>query len=1058
MAERYGIPRQIERQRVMDLFQRGLAGGHLLLTAPAGYGKSVALRQLAAHRPDTHLIALTPGDADPVSLGNRVAPFLAGHRTILLDDIHLLEGATEACHWLQRQLGTPSPRWLLAGRRLPFDPALLALLGQVTVLSQEVLAFSPAEAQLLVDQPDSPVREWQRRVQGWPLALSLLSRLPPTDDPLPTARSHLFPYLAATVFDRLPDTLRRFVETAAVPLAFHRSLLHALWPDAGEADRLLSEVERRNLYVQPAERPGWLRFHDLIRTFLLQRLGDERQAIGGRVVEWHVAQGNQFQAIEQALDSGLTPRAAELLAELPLTRFHTNTSYLTYRRWVRALDEEALARHPMLLVRLSNVLALAGGYRDEARPLTERAIALAGASGAVPTRLLAQTNRAFLDKLDGRMRSAQTQIEVVLADAACVDYPRAFALRIGTLIYGEMGASATAAGMAEEAVVIARGRGAVNEPMMNRANRMLFFLLPQGRFAQAEDEIHAILAHFADAPGWTAEYLVNLCALYAEQGDWPRLSGVLAQWDDVLTRVESPSIYVRLWRCHFRAVEAVAGGSAEAAEGAQAEYRALAENERSPLHLSGADWLATWHLRRSGDFDAAIRRAESALAASRCAAQFRPRLLLEQALAQGLAFLSGRQEHFSLHPEIAVLWRWRWRPQMARLRGLLAVICRRVGHPRWRRHWQAAFAGLSRPGYGEILTALEPQLGLHFWWLGVAEGLAIPEAAAALARIAGGTAALAGLLSAADPQVRSRCARALALAAPEESMAALAEAEQRETDSGVAVRLAEAQAAILGAPPPRLTVQLLGGFALHRGAEAIPDSAWPRPLVRRLFQYFAVNAGAPIPTERLLDDLWPQLEPDRALRNFRTAHSLLRQVLEPFLPPKAPNRYFAVTADTYTFDPEHRAWVDLHAFQATVRGVVADTSAPTPGKPPDAFLTALEGYAPVLPDLPYAEWLLACRRETDDLYAAGCFYAARAFLGGGESGAAIAWGRRAVQAAPWREEAYRVLMRAYARRGERAVALHLYQQARESLRDELGVDPAPETVWLAERLAAGQEI
>lgn len=62
-----------------------------------------------------------------------------------------------------------------------------------------------------------------------------------------------------------------------------------------------------------------------------------------------------------------------------------------------------------------------------------------------------------------------------------------------------------------------------------------------------------------------------------------------------------------------------------------------------------------------------------------------------------------------------------------------------------------------------------------------------------------------------------------------------------------------------------------------RDGRLIPDSDWPRPVTRRLAQYFALHRGVPLPRDQILDDLWPDLPPAKAWSNFRTVYSQLRR-------------------------------------------------------------------------------------------------------------------------------------------------------------------------------------
>jgi DNA-binding SARP family transcriptional activator len=63
----------------------------------------------------------------------------------------------------------------------------------------------------------------------------------------------------------------------------------------------------------------------------------------------------------------------------------------------------------------------------------------------------------------------------------------------------------------------------------------------------------------------------------------------------------------------------------------------------------------------------------------------------------------------------------------------------------------------------------------------------------------------------------------------------------------------------------------------------------------------------------------------------------------------------------------------------------------------------------------------------------------------GDDAAAIVAAERAVSLEPYRESAYRALIRACAAAGNKAEALRQYERCREILSDELGVDPSPAT-------------
>lgn len=69
---------------------------------------------------------------------------------------------------------------------------------------------------------------------------------------------------------------------------------------------------------------------------------------------------------------------------------------------------------------------------------------------------------------------------------------------------------------------------------------------------------------------------------------------------------------------------------------------------------------------------------------------------------------------------------------------------------------------------------------------------------------------------------------------------------------------------------------------------------------------------------------------------------------------------------------------------------------------------------------------------------------------------ALHYGERQLELDPWREEAYRQIMRLLALNGQRSAALHCYERCRTLLDTELGVEPAAETTSLYKQIRAAE--
>jgi pentatricopeptide repeat protein len=90
-------------------------------------------------------------------------------------------------------------------------------------------------------------------------------------------------------------------------------------------------------------------------------------------------------------------------------------------------------------------------------------------------------------------------------------------------------------------------------------------------------------------------------------------------------------------------------------------------------------------------------------------------------------------------------------------------------------------------------------------------------------------------------------------------------------------------------------------------------------------------------------------------------------------------------------------------------------------------------------------WLEDWRRRLDEarLNALECVATASLGIGGTELPQAASCARQLIELAPYRETGHRILMEAFARAGNVAEALRVYDRARIMLRDELGIAPSP---------------
>jgi len=232
------------------------------------------------------------------------------------------------------------------------------------------------------------------------------------------------------------------------------------------------------------------------------------------------------------------------------------------------------------------------------------------------------------------------------------------------------------------------------------------------------------------------------------------------------------------------------------------------------------------------------------------------------------------------------------------------------------------------------------------------------------------------------------------------------------------------------AAPRVLQIELLGGFRV------LVDGRSPvRPLSARqqqLIAFLVLHARTgPIQRHRIGGSLWPESSDVQALTNLRRELHLLREGW-----PRL-NALVGAGSRTLAWRGDADAIVDLLAFEgAADRGLKGDGA---------ALQEAARLYkGDLLPDYT-GEWIEAdrerLRQRAKDVLARllGHLERERAF------GDAIEHAQQLLRLDPLDEQAWCALMRCHARRGERATALHLYQQCAALLRKELGIQPSAAT-------------
>jgi len=251
-------------------------------------------------------------------------------------------------------------------------------------------------------------------------------------------------------------------------------------------------------------------------------------------------------------------------------------------------------------------------------------------------------------------------------------------------------------------------------------------------------------------------------------------------------------------------------------------------------------------------------------------------------------------------------------------------------------------------------------------------------------------------------------------------------------------------------PGYRLLVKTLNGFQVWRGEETIPSNGWRREKSRQLFQLLLTYRHTALDREQICEHLWPEASSDVAQRNFKITLNTLYQVLEPEREAGKSSSFIARDGTSYRLQPNADLWLDAAKFSDAAREALSASS-----PDPDLLQRAVRLYpGEYLPGTLYETWAAEERERLSALFLEIADQLAGLQLEREQYTDVIELCQRILAQDNCWERAYRYLMQAYDRLGDRGQVGRTYQRCVQTLQEELDVAPSPETRNLYESLIA----
>ena len=412
----------VPRPRLTGRLDHGAGAKLMLVSAPAGFGKTTLLAQWLEHRKTTSAekssvawLSLDAGDNDPTAfwtyviaalrtaapavgtneLGLLQAPdpppihrllttllndlaALAHDIVLVLDDFHAIDALEvhDAVAFLLDH-SPPSLHLVISGRVDPPLPlARLRARGELTEIRVADLRFTSDEAATYLNEAmgltlsGTEVATLEGRTEGWIAALQLAAlSLQGREDVAGFIGAfagddrYIVDYLVEEVLQRQPDDVEDFLLQTSVLSRLTGPLCDAVTGQRG-GKSTLEALDRGNLFVVPLDdHRRWYRYHhlfaDVLRARLLDEQPDQVPLLHRRASDWYEQNGQRTEAIHHAMTARDFERAAELV-ERTIEMARRDRRDAVLRGWLEMLPDEMLRVRPVLSVAHAGALLSTG--------------------------------------------------------------------------------------------------------------------------------------------------------------------------------------------------------------------------------------------------------------------------------------------------------------------------------------------------------------------------------------------------------------------------------------------------------------------------------------------------------------------------------------------------------------------------------------------------------------------------------------------------------------------------------------------------------------------------
>ena len=657
----------IQRPRLLARIEPGNVAPLVLISAPAGFGKSTALIQwahsltaqggisawyalderdndparfaayllAALAQNDAAFAALADSPAEPEEAVNRILNAAAAHThpvLLILDDYHLI--TTPQIHEAISLMAEYAPANLRLALGTRADPPLplarLRARGAIIEIRMGDLRFTSDElrawlhAVLGWSLSTAAVDALEKVTEGWAAALALILMTQPDADEAALLRQltrysqsqrHIFDYFSDEILNQQPDSVRRFLLDTCVLNRLEPALCQAM-TGLSDAPLLLNQLAGATLFVIPlSDAEPVYRYHHLFAQFLCQylELGDRARYLGQhrRAATWYADHGSIVEAVHHALAGEDYRHAADLITVRAWDALTARGEIMTIIHWLPHFPEDALRRHPRLCLYFSRALYLTGDL-DQSHHYVRLALDVLAEDDERPERdalrAIACNYQATLDAYRGDVLEGRrwiTEADTLKAAVAGVD--RARIANTNAFLHYLMGDVPAARAAYVEA--LQQAEAIEHHYLMLDAHYYLAQVdLLAGELEAVCTRCEALLAAYPTPIGPLASVMLPLALVLHERNQLAEAEALLHEAIELARGAHIPDV---LWSAHITLANVLLSrGDMAGVEASIGQAQRFAQGYHSPMMASFIGAASARLMLRAGQMAAAVEWAE----------------------------------------------------------------------------------------------------------------------------------------------------------------------------------------------------------------------------------------------------------------------------------------------------------------------------------------------------------------------------------------------------------------------------------------------------------------